>query len=607
MENKIMGGTSYYPDHWPQSDWERDMTLIKKSGLEIIRFGEFSWYWYEPEEGIFDFSGYDIFMDLAHKLELKVVLCTPTAAAPEWLLHKYPDVRLVDQFGRQNQYGRHMVSYNHPKAKELAQQAIIELAERYKDHPALYGWQIDNEPTAGESGDKNKMYDYHPETVKLFREFMKNKYKSLKALNESWQNNFWSRSFTDWEQIKPPQSPVIPGMWLDWMRFRDYDVVNFIRWQLGILRSVKNSFIIGTNIPECGYGTVILAQDYWEQCKGLDYVGTDLYLHTRDWGESMRNLSFSCDIIRSAASSAGAEFWISETQAGPSRSPWRSTFAPGVWGKEFQRLCVNGYAEHGAEKILFFLWRPTYGGREFGGSGLVDFDGTPNEITNNISVILEESNSKKDKIFERPPVCIHHSRDSLLLARGYDPDDRPWDTIVGWYHCLNDIGYRAEFLSDEMLIQKRWNKGDILVLPYTTVIDDYLSCAIKGAIEKGVIVISGFSTGFFNEFGSIEFHCPGKGLDNYFGVKINHFDVLPNDIATSIQNNNDIVLDELVAYIQVNKGEVLLKDSTDKPLVVKNANVLYFSFDFGSLYKKLDKDKKTVLQNLIHKIFDQTV
>ena len=104
--SKVLGGVSYYPDHWPQEDWERDLKLIKKSGLHCIRFGEFSWNWFEKEEGKYDFEKYDIFMNLVDKCGLKIVLCTPTAAAPQWLLKKYPDSRLIDQFNRPHVGGR---------------------------------------------------------------------------------------------------------------------------------------------------------------------------------------------------------------------------------------------------------------------------------------------------------------------------------------------------------------------------------------------------------------------------------------------------------------------------------------------------------------------
>lgn len=224
-----MGGVSYYPDHWPEPEWERDMRLIKQSGLDIVRFGEFSWHWIEPQEGEFELGAYDRFMDLAHHLELQVILCTPTAAPPSWLLHRYPHVRLVDQYGRQHLGGRHMICYNDPEAIRLAERVILKLAERYKDHPALMAWQIDNEPTSGEAPGSEVIYDYHTETIKAFRNYLQQQYRDIESLNTAWVNAFWSRSYSAWEEIDPPRSPGNPGLWLAWMRFRDFNVTAQIR------------------------------------------------------------------------------------------------------------------------------------------------------------------------------------------------------------------------------------------------------------------------------------------------------------------------------------------------------------------------------------------
>jgi beta-galactosidase len=597
--HRFEGGVSYYPDHWPREEWERDMKLIKQSGLSLIRFGEFSWYWLEPEEGRFDFSGLDHFMELAASLDLNIVLCTPTAAPPEWLLRRYPHVRYRDANGLPHRGGRHMICYHDPDGKRLAERIIVAMAERYKDHPALFAWQIDNEPTLGESKSRERFYDYHPETVRRFRQYLREKYGTTRALNDLWQNHFWSRAWSDWDEVDPPAEPGIPSLWLEWMRFRDRIVNDWIQWQLDLLRGVKPDFIIGTNIPEVSpTASIWLAQDYFGQCRGLDYAGIDVYVHKRDRRRELRELAFSCDLIRSAADAAGSAFWVSETQAGPHRLPWMKRFAGGLWGADFLRDSTIACAAHGARKILYFLWRPTIGGQEFGMNGMVHADGSPHEITLAVKEILKEAESAAARHDGKRTVYVHYSRDSLLLASGYDPCDTWESTLRGWHALLMELGFRIQFMDDRGLRQMNWQKGDLCVLPYSLVLDEPAAEGIKRAIEAGATVVSGYATGFFTPYGTIRQRIPGFGLDERFGVRNRGADLVREGDGIRIAGT-PIVVDALHSELELLSGDVICAFSTGKPAVVRNRNALYVGFDAGTLYMNGAPDRQRDLLRLL--------
>lgn len=599
MSKPLLGGVSYYPDHWPEEEWERDMRLIKQSGLDIVRFGEFSWHWIEPREGEFEFAAYDRFMDLALSLDLQVILCTPTAAPPSWLLHRYPQVRLIDQNGQPHRGGRHMICYNDPTAKRLAERVIVNLAERYKDHPALIAWQIDNEPTSGESISNAVIYDYHPETTRAFQAYLQERYVDIHKLNEAWVNAFWSRSYNEWEEIEPPRSPSNPGLWLAWMRFRDLNVTRQIRWQLALLKSVKDDIVIGTNIPEVGtVESCWLGQDYWEQCKGLDYAGIDMYVFQRDAEKEQRALAFSSDLMRSAAEAGGAEFWVSETQAGPHRLPWRMTFVGGMWDADFLRESTRTFIAHGAERILYFLWRPLTGGHEFGMNGLVNFDGTPHELTEALANILEEGRAEKGRLEHLPIAYIHYSRDSLLLASGFDPDATMDTTLRGWHALLSDWGYRVCFLNDEQLQAKVWKAADVCVFPYTMVVNQEVALSIHRAVQENVRVVAGFGTGYFNEHGAISMQSPLE-LADIFGLRLRGFDILPTNKAPSIEHHPEMILDVLATEIGISDGRITLRSSADKPLVIRKDGASFMAFDAGTLYEKFVKEHKQTLSTVL--------
>jgi beta-galactosidase len=577
---------------------------IKKSGLDCVRFGEFSWAWFEPEDGRFDFSAYDAFMDTADACGLKLILCTPTAAPPEWLLRAWGDARMIDSAGRPHDGGRHMACLFHPEYLRLSERAIRALAERYKDHPALAGWQIDNEPTMGESAAISRLYDYNPHAVLAFRRYLREKYRGdLGALNARWQNSFWSRTYTDWAQIDPPARPGIPSLWLEWMRFRSDAVTRFVRRQREILREVKPDFLIGVNIPECGpRAGALLGQDYWEQSAGMAYAGTDIYCYTGDRGKDQKAMAYCCDAIASAARQGGAEFWICETPGGPHFSAWSKGFYDGAWGVDFLEDSVLRYAAHGAKRVLFFLWRPTFGGQEFGMNGLADMDGGENERTQAIGAIFEKAARLPARTAQT--VHVHYSADSICMAAGFDPDKAVDDSMHGWHSLFADCGYAVEFVSDSALAAKKWRDSDILALPYSMALGEAAAEAIKAAAAAGARLLAGYGTGLYNGYGCHNAAAPGFGLDKVFGLRVKSTDYAKPGAQARMKETGLAVGRHRVLCAPQGARAVAVTEGGEA-LVLRNGPHLYFAFDPGELYENTDTDGRPALLDWFANIVSQ--
>ena len=62
-EKLITPGVFYYPEHWPQSQWERDFENMAKMGFEYVHMGEFAWAFLEPAEGNYQFEWFDKAID----------------------------------------------------------------------------------------------------------------------------------------------------------------------------------------------------------------------------------------------------------------------------------------------------------------------------------------------------------------------------------------------------------------------------------------------------------------------------------------------------------------------------------------------------------------
>ena len=96
-------GCCYYPEHWSPQIWQCDAEKMVKAGLTWVRIGEFAWSRLEPQPGQYDWCWLDRAIDILGSAGLKVVLSTPTATPPRWIVDQNPDMP---------------VSYTHLRAHE---------------------------------------------------------------------------------------------------------------------------------------------------------------------------------------------------------------------------------------------------------------------------------------------------------------------------------------------------------------------------------------------------------------------------------------------------------------------------------------------------------
>ncbi|MEM6380892.1 MAG: beta-galactosidase, partial [Bacteroidota bacterium] len=164
-------GVYYYPEHWPEDQWERDLKRIAELGFEFVHFAEFAWIDLEPEEGKYDFVWLDKVVDLAAQNDLKVIMCTPSPCLPSWLSTKHPEVLSVDENGRRIYHNgsRLTASLADPIYQWYVEKIVRKLGERYGKDERIWGWQIGNEPHI------QTVYDYSPSAEKAFRKWLKNK------------------------------------------------------------------------------------------------------------------------------------------------------------------------------------------------------------------------------------------------------------------------------------------------------------------------------------------------------------------------------------------------------------------------------------------------
>ncbi|MEP6556300.1 MAG: beta-galactosidase [Ferruginibacter sp.] len=311
----ITTGIYYYPEHWNENQWERDIKKIADMGYEFVHLAEFAWFKMEPIEGKFDFAWLDKVVNLCAKHKLKVLLCTPSATTPAWMRINYPETFIMDgHYIRAENGTRGLGSIVNAKYRGFVQKIVTQIANRYGQNKNVIGWQIDNEPGA--------IADYSPSSQEAFRQWLKKKYQTISALNSAWGNAFWSQWFNNFSQVIIPNTNLV-GWWgnnphalLDFKRYLADAQAEFLDFQAGILRSfISRSQYITTN-----YTAVCTGSDA-RRTKKLDFATYTAY--PNGGGDNLGDLGFrlgNSKVILFASEyykSVGGVSGVLEMQPGP--------------------------------------------------------------------------------------------------------------------------------------------------------------------------------------------------------------------------------------------------------------------------------------------------
>ena len=226
-------GVYYYPEHWDESQWERDFKKMHELGFEFTHFAEFAWAQLEPEEGRYDFAWLDKAVALAAKYDLKVIMCTSTATPPVWMSRKYPEILLKNEDGTVLDHGaRQHASFASPLYRELSYKMIEKLAQHYGNDSRIVGWQLDNEPAV--------QFDYNPKAEQAFRDYLRAKYNhNIQLLNDAWGTAFWSEAYSSFDEITLPkrvQMFMNHHQILDYRRFAAAQTNDFLNEQCLLIR-----------------------------------------------------------------------------------------------------------------------------------------------------------------------------------------------------------------------------------------------------------------------------------------------------------------------------------------------------------------------------------
>ncbi len=371
-------GCCYYPEHWPEAQWADDARAMAAMGLERVRIGEFAWSRIEPAAGRYDWGWLDRAIATLADAGLGIILGTPTATPPKWLVDRMPDMIAIDANGRPRRFGsRRHYCFSHQGYARACARIVTALAARYGQHPAIVGWQTDNE-----YGCHDTAVSYSDAAAAGFRHWLAAHYADIAALNAAWGNVFWSMDYADFAAIDLPNLMVTeanPAHVMDFRRFCSDEVVKFNRAQVDILRHESPGRAITHNFM--GFFTQF---DHHAVARDLDVVTWDSYplgfldqfamFSAADKARYERQghpdiAAFHHDLYRGCA--ANGRWGVMEQQPGPVNwARHNPAPLPGM-----VRLWTLEAMAHGAELVSYFRWRQAPFAQEQMHSGLHRPDG----------------------------------------------------------------------------------------------------------------------------------------------------------------------------------------------------------------------------------------
>ncbi len=534
-------GVVYYPEQWPESHWDRDLARIAQTGMNVVRMGEGAWSVWEPEEGRYDFTLFDRALELCAKHGIKAIMGTPTYVPPAWLTERYPEVLRASYDGTLLRHGsRRHYNYTSPVYQEKSRAITRALAEHYRDHATVIGWQTDNELNC------HLDVSFAASDHEAFRQWCHERYETLDRLNAAWGAAFWSQTYRTWEEVFLPRPTVTyqnPGLLLDFYRFTSDATIQFALMQYRILKEVAphqfvthNAFQSMTNVDFERFvqETVdFISYDSYPEFKVCD---TTLPANFKDRHETW---------LLSRMRGASPKFMVLEQQSGPSgqiggalngnADYLHPTPKPG----QMRLWCWNSIA-NGADGLLYFRWRSLPYGAEAHWNGLIYHDERNTRR-------LDEAKQLGDEI-QRLSATLLGTRCVADAAILYDYDNESHALIEAATGQHREASERAvhQVLSERHLnadVRALSSVGEpgalsayrIVFFPHAHLLTAIDLPPLHAYVEAGGTLVFGPWSGYRDRQHWC-YDAAGKGFfEELSGVRVSEFTYVPEEVDSSLR------------------------------------------------------------------------
>ncbi len=551
----VLYGAAYYHEYMPYERLDKDVQMIKAAGFNVVRLGESTWSLWEPEDGRFDTAWMDRVVDAMGKAGIKVIMGTPTYSIPAWMARQHPEILATKFNGAKNTYGmRQNMNTDAPAYRFYAERLIRRIVAHYKDNPNVIGWQVDNETASyGAAND---------DVFIRFQHYLEKKFGTPENLSRAWFLNYWGQDLHSWTDLPRPDGAQSTGYKLEWSRWSQMRVTDFLHWQAQLVR-------------ECAGPRQFVTHDFAGSLHGdvneeavarkLDVAGVNIY----HWGtQDQYNgaaQKLDGDFTRSLK---GGNFLVTETNA--QTTDWSSSFQYPPYDGQF-RQDVYTHLSNGADMVEYWHWASIHANQETYWKGVLSHDLEPNRAYAEMSRTGKELQKIGQRLVGlriRNDVAILWSRDSLNAL-----NDMPFAKQTQWgsagnnadsgsevrqiHRALYDLNVGTDFVFPDTADLSAYK---VLIVPSLYIADDALLQRIAEFVRKGGHVVMGFKSGFANENAAVRWTMAPGPLRQVLGFHYQEFSNLAQPLALKgdpFQAGDDNKVRHWAEFLQLDTAQAL--------------------------------------------------
>ena len=531
--DKLYFGAAYYSEYLPYDRVEKDMEMMEKAGMNVIRIAESTWSTLEPQEGVYDFTHIDRMLDAAARHHISVIVGTPTYAVPTWLVKKYPDILAITQNGRERYGHRQNMDITNPDYLSHAERVIRVLMEHVKDVPHVIGYQLDNETKSyGTAG---------PRVQAMFVDYLKENFPDINDFNHEFGLDYWSNRVNDWEDFPDVRGTINQSLAAEFYKFQRSLVTKFLSWQADIVREYKRddqfitqNFDFDWTTHSVGYQSQV---DQYDAARCMTVAGADIY-HPSNEELTGAEITVCGNISRSLKKD---NYLILETEA-QGLTPWLPY--PGQL-----RLQAYSHIANGSNSVMYWHWHSIHNAIESYWKGVLSHDFSENETYREAVVIGNEWNKigfHLKNLKKENKIAIMLDNASLTGFTQFPLEKagaNGYNTVMRWF---SDALYRLNIEYDMISSREQDFSGyECLIVPALYSAPESLLLALDSYVRNGGHLITTFRSGFSDEYLKIYpdmqphilHECLGLHYDQF--THPHHVDIVPvqSDVMAAAQEH----------------------------------------------------------------------
>ncbi len=516
-QTEFIWGAQYYRAPTPDRKfWEGDLANMKKLGFTDIKYWV-QWRWSSRKEGEFYFDDLDMLMDLAEKYGLRVTLNIICDVTPSWFLTKYPECKQVLPNGTKVQPyvsvcrqigGMPGPCYNHDKGIEEREKFIKAAAERYASHPAMYMWDVWNEPEQCHKYRRptnDTVTCYCPACREKFIARMREKYVSIEHLNE-----IWGRCYTSFDEVELPQNAEVFGDFIDFREFHLDTMTAEAKMRIEVVKEFDKVHPVYLHV-------VPNTSSIFNSVTGVDdYALADM-----------------CDVF--AATNFPTPIWSVLTLSAANGKPAYNVECHMGTGSTAMHPKVIEYDDVvrdfvpqiglGIRGFMFWQYHAELLGLEAPAWGVTNPDGSIGSIGKSCESFFEKLKPYIKEIENAKPteaqVAIWKGRKNELLSYGINGNLSEFaESIQGYVNFCYDNNYPCKVIDDSLLCTDGLDGVRLLIMPVCYELDARVAEAVDRFVLNGGVVLCEAHLGGYNADTNRHSEiCPAFGLAEKWAIR----------------------------------------------------------------------------------------